>query len=117
LNARTPFTEPDDLMATELAGNLQHIFTLTALEPCDIAAWLDKPISGYKQSRFAGTFQYRFRLTGLTPAEARRMTDRLAALPEVAGAQVEHVIFSESSARTDDKRLLSDYIGPHNTPL
>ncbi|CAM3325072.1 hypothetical protein [Asticcacaulis taihuensis] len=117
MNARTLFTEPDDLVAAELAGQLHHIITLTALEPCDIAAWLDKPITGYKQSRFAGIFQYRFRLTGLTPGEARRMTDRLATLPEVAGAQVEHVIFSESSARTDDKRLLSDYIGSHNTPL
>lgn len=117
MNAHTPFTEPDDRMATELAGDLQHVFTLTTLEPFDIAAWLDKPVTGYKQSRFAGTLQYRFRLTGLTPGEARRMTDRLATLPEVAGAQVEHVIFSESSARADDKRLLSDYIGAHNTPL
>ncbi|MGN6363953.1 hypothetical protein [Asticcacaulis taihuensis] len=117
MNARTLFTEPDDRMATELAGNLHHIFTLTALEPFDVAAWLGEPAAGYKQSRFADTFQYRFRLTGLTPGEARRMTDRLAALPEVAGAQVEHVIFSESSARADDKCLLSDYIGAHNTPL
>jgi hypothetical protein len=111
LNARTLFTEPDDRMATELGGDLQHVFTLTALEPFDIAAWLGEPVTRYKQSRFADTFQYRFRLTGLTPGEARRMTDRLAALPEIAGVQVEHVIFSESSIRTDDKRLLSDYIG------
>ncbi|MCR6658876.1 MAG: hypothetical protein NVV72_05855 [Asticcacaulis sp.] len=117
MNARTLFTEPDDRMAAELAGHLHHIITLTALEPFDIAVWLGKPISGYKQSRFADTFQYRFRLTGLTPGEARRMTDRLAALPAVAGAQVEHMIFSESSARADDKALLSDYIEAHNTPL
>ena len=92
MNARTLFTEPDDLMAAELAGSLHHIITLTALVPFDIAAWIAGPISGYRQSSFADTFQYRFRLTGLTPGEARRMTDRLAALPDVAGIQVEHMI-------------------------
>ncbi|MFT4074628.1 MAG: hypothetical protein QM647_03785 [Asticcacaulis sp.] len=92
MNARTLFTEPDDLMAAELAGHLHHIITLTALEPFDIAGRIDRAICGYKQSRFADTFQYRFRLTGLTPGEARRMTDRLAALPEIAGIQIEHMI-------------------------
>jgi hypothetical protein len=92
LNARTLFTEPDDLMTTELAGNLHHIITLTALKPFDITAWIGAPVCGYRQSRFADTFQYRFRLTGLTPGEARRMTDRLAALPDVAGIQIEHMI-------------------------
>jgi len=92
LNARTFFTEPDDLMAAELAGDLHHIITLTALEPLDIAGWIGAPIAGCKQSRFAGTFQYRVRLNGLTPGEARRITDQFAALPEVAGIQVEHMI-------------------------
>lgn len=92
MNARTLFTEPDDLMVAELVGDLHHIITLTALKPFDIAAWIAAPLIGYKQSRFADTFQYRIRLAGLTPGEARRMTDRLAALPEVAGIQVEHMI-------------------------
>ncbi len=92
MNARTLFTEPDDLMAAELAGHLHHTLTLTTLAPFDVAAWLRAPPSEYKQSRFADTFQYRVRLTGLTPGEARRMTDRLAALPDVAGIQVEHMI-------------------------
>jgi hypothetical protein len=92
LNARTLFTEPDDLMAAELAGTLSHTLTLTALNPFDLIAWIDGPFAGYKQSRFADTFQYRVRLAGLTPGEARRMTDRLAALPDVAGIQVEHMI-------------------------
>ncbi|HTM80313.1 hypothetical protein [Asticcacaulis sp.] len=92
MNARTLFTEPDDLMTAELAGTLHHIITLTTFVPFDIAAWIDSPISGYKQSRLADTFQYRVRLTGLTPGEARRMTDRLAALPDVMGVQVEHMI-------------------------
>ena len=92
MNARTLFTEPDDLLATELAGNLHHILTLTTLASFDIAAWIGGPISGYQQSRFDDMFQYRFRLTGLTPGEARRLTDRLAALPDVAGIQVEHMI-------------------------
>lgn len=92
MNARTLFTEPDDLMSAELAGNLHHIITLTTLVPFDIAAWISAPVNGYKQSRFADTFQYRFRLAGLTPGEARRMTDRLATLPDVAGIQVEHMI-------------------------
>ncbi|MGN6208065.1 hypothetical protein [Asticcacaulis sp.] len=117
MNARTLFTEPDDRMTAELAGHLHHIITLTALEPLNIEAQIKRPFTRYKQSRFADTFQYRFRLTGLTPGEARRMTDRLAALPVVAGAQVEHMIFSESSARAGDKALLSDYIEAHNTPL
>jgi hypothetical protein len=92
LNAYTTFTEPDDLMAAELAGDLQHIITLTTLRPFDITVYLDTTHTGYKQSRFADTFQYRVRLTGLTPGEARRMTDRLAALPDVMGIQVEHMI-------------------------
>ena len=92
MNARTPFTEPDDLMAAELAGDLQHIITLTTVKPFDMAGWLGAPIAGYRQSCFANTFQYRCRLSDLTPGEARRLTDRLAALPEVAGIQVEHMI-------------------------
>lgn len=92
MNARTLFTEPDDVLAAELAGHLHHIITLTTLEPFDIAARIGHAISGYKQSRFADTFQYRLRLAGLTPGEARRMTDRLAALPEIVGIQVEHMI-------------------------
>ena len=92
MNAHTTFTAPDDLMAAELGGHLQHIITLTAPESIDIAAAINAPISGYKQSRFADTFQYCFRLTGLTPGEARRMTDRLADLPNVTGIQVEHMI-------------------------
>ena len=92
MNARTLFIEPDDLMATELAGKLHHIITLTALKPFDIATRIGAPIAVCKQSRFNDTFQYRIRLTGLTPGEARRMADRLAARPEVAGIQVEHMI-------------------------
>ena len=92
MNARTLFTESDDLMAAELAGILSHIFTLTTLKPFDLIAWIDGPFADYKQSRFADTFQYRLRLAGLTPGEARRMTDPLADLPHVAGIQVEHMI-------------------------
>jgi hypothetical protein len=92
LNARTLFTESDDLMAAELAGRLHHIITLTSLKPFDIADWIGAPVSGYRQSCFADRFQYRFRLTGLTPGEARRLADRLAALPQIAGIQVEHLI-------------------------
>ena len=117
MNARTLFTEPDDRLAVDLAGHLHHIITLTAFEPLDIKTQINRPFTGYKQSRFNDTFQYRFRLTDLTPGEARRMTDRLAVLPMVAGAQVEHMIFSKSSGRAGDKALLSDYIEARNTPL
>ena len=79
-------------MAAELVGTLSHAFTFTTLNPFNLINLIDRPHAGYKQSRFADRFQYRIRLTGLTPGEARRMTDRLAALPEVAGIQVEHMI-------------------------
>lgn len=92
MNAYTTFTEPDDLMAAELAGDLSHIVTLTTLSPLDIAAHIDRPVSRYKQSHHAGAYQHRFHLTGLTPGDARRVTDRLAALSGVAGVQVEHLI-------------------------
>lgn len=92
MNARTPFTEADDLMAAELAGDLSHVVTLTAFSTIEIADWIGTRVGGYRQSSFGDRFQYRFRLTGLTPGEARRLTDRLAALPEVAGIHVEHMI-------------------------
>jgi hypothetical protein len=92
LNARTLFTEPDDLMAAELAGDLSHVITMTTLSPLDIAAHIDGPLRHYKHARHGGVFQHRFHLTGLTPGDARRVTDRLAALSDVAGVQVEHLI-------------------------
>jgi hypothetical protein len=95
LNAHVSFTEPDDDLARDVFASLSHIVSLTTLSPFDIdnaVSRMGLAISRLQQYRLSGVYQHRFRVSGLTPGEARRMTDRLAHLPGVAGAQVEHLI-------------------------
>ncbi|ESQ93465.1 hypothetical protein [Asticcacaulis benevestitus] len=95
MNAHVSFTEPDDDLARDVFASLSHIVSLTTLSPFDIDSAVSRmglAISRLQQYRLSGVYQHRFRVSGLTPGEARRMTDRLAHLPGVAGAQVEHLI-------------------------
>jgi len=95
MNARTAFPEPDDELALSLAGELSHVVSFTTATPFDIAremAAMQIAFSGLAQSRLGGRFQHRLKVSGLSPSAARRLTDRLAALPGVAGAHVEHLI-------------------------
>lgn len=95
MNAHVSFTEPDDDLARDLFASLSHVVSLTTLAPFDITTEVGRMglhISRLQQYRLSGAYQHRFRLSGLTPGDARRMTDRLAHLPGVAGAQVEHLI-------------------------
>ena len=95
MNAHVSFTEPDDNLARDLFASLSHVVSLTTFAPFDITTEVNRMglhISGLQQYRLSGAYQHRFRLSGVTPGEARRMADRLAHLPGVAGTQVEHLI-------------------------
>jgi hypothetical protein len=79
---------------------LTHLLTVAsedrlsiAIEALQAVAALDGRLEGLHLKRCGGSLEHRFRIVGLRPQSARMLRDRLASLPGVARASVEHQIF------------------------
>ena len=88
----------EDELAEAFPGiAITHLLTITTRDPLSaaIAALEAIRASGggleaLSLARFAGGLDHRLRIVGLRPHQARRLADRIAALPGVDRAAVEH---------------------------
>jgi hypothetical protein len=79
---------------------LTHLLTVAsedqisiAIEALQAVAALGGRLEGLHLTRCGGSLEHRLKIAGLRPQSARTLRDRLASLPGVAHASVEHQIF------------------------
>ncbi|MDV6332927.1 hypothetical protein [Asticcacaulis sp. 201] len=100
MNAPTVFHAADDNFDSEFPGCvLTHCFYLTTDTQADIAAealmaisHIGAKLDGMNLSRTGGALHHKLRVRGIKPKEARSLVGRLAMVPGVACATVEHLI-------------------------
>ena len=99
---QTAFTPlPEDEFATAFPGcALTHVFTLASEDQLGVAiATLEAikafggRLDGFHVRRCAGALAHQVKVVGLEAQTARRLCERLAAVPGVSRASLEHQIF------------------------
>ncbi|ESQ83722.1 hypothetical protein AEAC466_11995 [Asticcacaulis sp. AC466] len=99
MNAPSLLHAADDNFDSEFPGCvLTHCFYLTG-DQTDIAvaaltaiSHIGAKLDGMSRSRTGGAMHHKLRVTGIKPKEARSLVGRLAMMPGVTCATVEHLI-------------------------